>query len=217
MAKKRKPGSKMYPLRLPDNLRSRVEKAAKDRNISLNAAILERLERSYYIENRFGGPRATAMVEAVGSIMTSVGESAGYYKFAKLGHLREWLDYVTPYDRAASAVITFLKNNRPTVDGAVPRRAAVAAIERSGVEAVEQSAAEVERQAQRAASDGLAPSTEAAAMWDHAQRRVAVEHGLTPAGGASTPQELHEKIQRAYADLGALLAALETLNREEEK
>ena len=53
------------------------------------------------------------------------------------------------------------------------------------------------------------------AIWGRAYRRVAVEYGLTPAAG--TPQELREKIHRAYADLGRLLAALESSDREEKK
>ena len=52
MAKTKKQGAAQYPLRLPDDLRSRVEKSAKDRNVSINAEILERLERSFEIEER---------------------------------------------------------------------------------------------------------------------------------------------------------------------
>ena len=217
MAKNRKPGSGQYPLRLPDDLRSRLKKAAKDRNISLNAAILERVEKSFETENRFGGPRATALVEAIGHGMMAGGECAGSYKFGKLGHYREWLDFQIPFDRAAKVALTILELNRLTVDGAPPLRTAGEAIERTGVEAVEQSAAEVERQAERAASDGPEPSMEPAAMWDRAIRRTHVKHGFTPPDEVSTPQELREKIKQAYVDLGRLLAAMEATNPEEEK
>lgn len=217
MAKKRKPGSGQYPLRLPDDLRSRLEKAAKDRNISLNAAILERVEKSFENENRFGGPRATALVEAIGHGMMAGGECAGTFKFGKLGHFREWLDFQIPFDRAAKVAMTIIELNRPAVDGTPPARTAAEAIGQTGVEAVEQSAAEVELQAQRAASDGPAPSIEPAAMWDRARRKTEVLHGFTPAADTATPAELREKIQRTYSDLGALLAALDKTDQEEGK
>ncbi len=78
----------------------------------------------------------------------------------------------------------------------------------------------MERQGEIAAAEAPAPSTtrsssmEAAAIWDRAVRKTNVRYGFAPAAEAFTPQELTEKIQRAYADLGALLAALGTPNRE---
>ena len=216
MAKK-KTGSGQFPLRLPNDLRLRIEKAAKGRNIALNAEILQRLEQSFHIENRFGGPRATALVEAMGQAMMAGGECAGSFKFGKLGHYREWLDFKIPYTRAASMVLTILKHNRPVVDGAVPSRTAAEGIKQTAAEVVARHAAEMEHLATRAAAEvptpstaGRYPSVEVAASWERAIGKSEVLHGL-----ASTPQELHEKIQRVYADLGALLAALGTRESEE--
>ncbi len=217
MARHRKAARHQVGLRVSEDMRVRLEKAAEKGDRSINSEILERLERSFEAENRFGGPRATALVEAIGHGMMAGGECAGSYKFGKLGHYREWLDFQIPFDRAAKVALTILELNRPTVDGAPPLRTAAEAIERTGVEAVEQSAAEVERQAERAASDGPAPSMEPSAMWDRAIRRAHVEHGFTPPDEVSTPEGLREKIRRTYEDLGALLAALDATNPEEKK
>lgn len=204
-------------LRIPEVLRARLKKSAARAGISMNSEITLRLSQSYEAESRFGGPRATALVEAIGHAMMVGGECAGSYKFGKLGHYREWLDFQIPFDRAAKVALTILDLNRPSVDGAPPSRTAWEAIERTGVKAAEQAAAEVERQAQRAASDGPEPSMEPAAMWDRAIRRVHVEHGFTPPDDASTPEELRARIRRTYEDLGALLAALEATNPEDGK
>ncbi len=224
MAKRGKSPRAQVPLRIPEALRARLEKAAKAGNKSMNAAILERLEASFHMENRFGGPRATALVEAIGHGLMAGGECSGSFVFGKLGHFREWLDFQIPFDRAAKVAMTILELNRPAVDGTPPTRTAAEAIGRTGAEAVEQSAAEVERQAQRAAAEAPTPTTaggfssvEAADLWGRAHRRVAVEHGLTSADDASSPAELREKIQRAYAELGRLLAAQESSDQEEGK
>ncbi len=210
MAKRGKSARAQLPLRISEALRARIEKAAKAGSVSMNTAIVERLEQSFQTKRRFGGPRATLLGEEVGSLMAKVGECGGYYTYGKIGHGREWLDFTVPYDRAVAAVLDILEINRPAVDGAVPRRNAAEAIKRTAAEVIERSSIEVERLGQIAAAEGSAPSS----MWDHANRKIAVLHGLAPSTEASTPQELTEKIQRAYADLGALLAALGTPNRE---
>ncbi len=221
MAQRKKTATVQLKVRMKEALRARIEKAAKAGSVSMNAEILERLERSFETENQYGGPLATVLVDRIGRAMAAVGECDGFYAFNKTGHEREWLNYQIPYARAAAAAVAILDINRPKIDGAVPSRTAAEGIKRTAAEVIERSAVEVERLGEIAAAEGSAPSTtarsssmEAAAMWDRAVRKTNVRYGFAPAAEAFTPQELTEKIQRAYADLGALLAALGTPNRE---
>ncbi len=221
MARRAKTSRPQVGLRVSEDMRVRLEKAAKKSGRSINSEILERLEESFETETQYGGPLATVLIDRIGRAMAAVGECDGFYTFNRTGHGREWLSYQIPYARAAAAAVAILEINRPKVDGAVPSRTAAEGIKRTAAEVIEQSAVEVERQGEIAAAEAPAPSTtarsssmEAAAMWDRAVRKTNVRYGFAPAAEAFTPQELTEKIQRAYADLGALLAALGTPNRE---
>ena len=121
MAQRKKTATVQLKVRMKEALRARIEKAAKAGSVSMNADIVARLERSFSTENRFGGPRVTALIETMGYAMMAVGE-AGYFEFNKLGHQREWLDFVIPFDRAVKAAITVLEYNRPPVDRIIPPR-----------------------------------------------------------------------------------------------
>ncbi len=167
MAQRKKTATVQLKLRMKETLRARIEKTAKAGKVSMNTEILQRLERSFETENRFGGPRATALVEVMGQAMMAAG-IGGYFEFGKMGHEREWLDFRVPFDRAVAAARKILEHNRPEVDRLIPPRKVV--------EVVEQGDAEI-----------------------------------------ASPQNLNEKIHRAYADLGALLAALESSDPEEKK
>lgn len=120
MAKK-KTGSGQYPLRLPDDLRLRIEKAAKDRNISLNAAILERLERSFETEDRLGGPRVAEMIETIAAVMKSTGEHAGFFETGKLTKRGDWLVLPYAFDQATRAATTILEHYKPPGDIVHPK------------------------------------------------------------------------------------------------
>ena len=57
MAKRGKSPRAQVPLRIPEAIRARLERAAKAGKVSMNAEIVERLARSFELEDRFGGPR----------------------------------------------------------------------------------------------------------------------------------------------------------------
>lgn len=121
MAKK-KTRSGQYPLRLPDDLRLRIEKAAKGRNISLNAAILERLEQSFQTENRFGGPRLIEVIETIAVVMRSTGRHAEYYETSKHMSPGKWMDMPFPFDQAVQGANAILERYRPPGKIIVPER-----------------------------------------------------------------------------------------------
>jgi hypothetical protein len=114
MAKTKKQGAGQYPLRLPDGLRSRIEKSAKDRNVSINAEILGRLERSFEFEDRLGGPKVAELVETIGTVMRSTGEHTAFFVDSSKTHDQgEWLAVPYAFDQAGKAAITILEHHRP--------------------------------------------------------------------------------------------------------
>ena len=114
MAKTKKQGAGQYPLRLPDGLRSRIEKSAKDRNVSINAEILGRLERSFEFEDRLGGPKVAELVETIGTVMRSTGEHTAFFVDSSKTHDQgEWLAVPYAFDQARKAANTILEHHRP--------------------------------------------------------------------------------------------------------
>ncbi len=116
MAKKRKSGSGQYPLRLPDDLRVWVEKAAKDRNVSINAAILERLEQSFQTEDRLGGPRLARLLESIGVAMRAAGENAPEYDNPDALSNGRWVRRREAYQHAVKVAVAILEANTPAED-----------------------------------------------------------------------------------------------------
>ncbi len=121
MAKERKTGRAQVGLRVSEDMRRRLEKAAKDRNVSINAEILERLERSFGIEDRFGGPRVIELIETIAAVMKSTGEHAGFYETGKVTNQGEWLALPYAYDQSTKAVAAVLKHHRPPGKVVVPK------------------------------------------------------------------------------------------------
>ena len=114
MKKLKNPAVGHFPLRLPNDLRARIEKAAKDRNISLNAAILERLKGSFDIEDRLGGPRVVELIQTIATVMKAVGEHAAFMSDpSKLHNQGEWLAQPYGFEQAKQAAETILDAHRP--------------------------------------------------------------------------------------------------------
>ncbi len=133
---KRKTGSGQYPLRLPDDLRLRIEKAAKGRNISLNAAILERLEETFQTENRFGGPQLVEMIETIAAVMKTTGEFAAFFTdTSKLHNQGKWLANPYAFDQATKAAIIILEHHRPPGKVVAPKMARGLAADVAGTDA----------------------------------------------------------------------------------
>ena len=120
MAQRAKTSRPQVGLRVSEDMRARLEKAAKKSGCSINAEIVARLERSFETESRFGGPRATALVEAMGQAMMAAG-TGGYHEFGKIILGQEWLDLPIPFDRAVAAALKILEHNRPSIDRIILR------------------------------------------------------------------------------------------------
>ena len=114
MAKKGKPARAQVPLRIPQALRTRIEKSAKPRGVSMNAEIIERLERSFDFEERLGGPRVVELIEAIGTVMKSTGEHAAFFADGtKLHNQGEWLVQPYGFEQAKQAAEAIIEAHRP--------------------------------------------------------------------------------------------------------
>ncbi len=113
MAKRGKSPRAQVPLRIPEALRARIERAANQAGMSMNAEILGRLERSFEAEDRRGGPRVVELIEIIGTMMKRTGEHAGFLETRKRANLGEWLDLPYAYHQATKAANTILKHYKP--------------------------------------------------------------------------------------------------------
>lgn len=121
MAKRGKSARAQVPLRIPEALRARIERAAKETGNSMNAEILERLEGSFDIEDRLGGPQLIELIETVASAMKSTGQHAGFYETGKLTNRGQWLVLPYAFDQATKAAKAILEHHRPPGEIVVPK------------------------------------------------------------------------------------------------
>jgi hypothetical protein len=59
-----------YPLRMPDDLRTQLEKSAHEVGRSLNSEIVARLQQTFSSENTFTGPTGPVIVQNFDDLMT---------------------------------------------------------------------------------------------------------------------------------------------------
>ncbi len=87
----------------------------------MNAEIRERLEGSFDIEDRLGGPQLVELIETVASAMKSTGQQAGFLETHKVTNRGEWLVLPYAFDQATQAAITIPKHHRPPGKIVVPK------------------------------------------------------------------------------------------------
>ena len=121
MAKRGKSARAQVPLRIPEALRARIERAANQAGMSMNAEILGRLERSFEAEDRRGGPRVVELIEIIGTMMKRTGEHAVFLETRKRVNQGEWLDLPYAYHQATKAANTILKHYKPKGKVTVPK------------------------------------------------------------------------------------------------
>ena len=113
MAKRGKSPRAQVPLRIPEALRARIEKAAKETGQSMNAEITNRLEGSFGTEDRLGGPQLVELLEAMARAMKITGQTAVLAESNKVMNQGEWLRLPYAFDQAAQAAAAVLEQHRP--------------------------------------------------------------------------------------------------------
>ncbi len=121
MAKRGKSPRAQVPLRIPEALRARIEKAAKETGQSMNAEIIDRLEKSFGSEDRLGGPRLVELLEAMASAMKITGQTAALAESDKVMNQGQWLRLPYAFDQAAKAAAAVLEIHRPLGERDVPQ------------------------------------------------------------------------------------------------
>ncbi len=121
MAKRGKSPRAQVPLRMPEALRARIEKAAKETGQSMNAEIIDRLEGSFGTEDRLGGPRLVEIVEVMASAMKITGQTAALAESVNEMNQGQWLSLPYAFDQATKAALAVLKQHRPKGERGVPR------------------------------------------------------------------------------------------------
>jgi hypothetical protein len=98
--------------RMREPLRARLEAAAKRRRVSLNAELVDRLERSFAKDDAFGG----LVIANAARLMAAAFLQGGQHQaHAHHPHWRpaDWIHSSACYDAAARAVVRVLNSMRP--------------------------------------------------------------------------------------------------------
>lgn len=113
MARRKKSATVQIKVRIKEELRARLEKAAKARGVSLNAEIGDRLENSFEYESRLGGPLVADILESVGAAMRSTGELCAFFATYQISKDGKWLANPYAFDQATNAAMTVIEAHRP--------------------------------------------------------------------------------------------------------
>ena len=123
MARRKKSANVQLKVRVKEPLRARIEKAAKSRGVSMNAEMGDRLERSFEIEERFGGPKLVELIETIASVMKTTGEHAGFmetHQFRDVAEPGGWLTLPYAFHQASKAAKVILDNYAPPGKPLIP-------------------------------------------------------------------------------------------------
>ncbi len=117
MTRRAKASRPQVGLRVSESMRIRLEKTARQNGCSINSEVIARLERSFELEDRFGGPQVVEIIEVVGPAMRSAGQSAAFFAGVDKD---SWLAHPYGFDQAAKAAAAVLEHHRPPGKIVVP-------------------------------------------------------------------------------------------------
>ena len=107
-------------VRMREPLRARLEQAAQGTGHSMNAEVLERLERSFERQDLADeiltatyGRQLTGLLMAVGRTMKDAGTFAGFRATGTLEGSTNWLENPDAFDQGAKAATTIIEAFRP--------------------------------------------------------------------------------------------------------
>ena len=121
MAQRKRTATIQLKVRMKEPVRGQLEKAAKARGVSMNAEIGKRLERSFEIEDRLGGPQLINLIETIASVMKLTGEYAALFESGNVMKRGEWLFLPYAFDQAVEAAKFVMGHHRPPGEIVVPK------------------------------------------------------------------------------------------------
>ncbi len=135
MSRRKKTTKVQVPIRMEKTFRTKLAKSAKAHKVSTNAEIVQRLERSFEIEDRLGGPQLVELIEIIASVMKVAGQKAGFALTAEV-YGGDWLLKPYAYDQAVNGAIAILEHFRPAGEKVLPEpeMSAVVALAGTGLD-----------------------------------------------------------------------------------
>jgi hypothetical protein len=123
--RKPKPGQRVHlSLAVPQELKGKIENAARKRGWSISVEASHRLERSFEAEALLPqvlelkyGPKLAGLLFALGSAMQHAGHMAALHASSTQGDTHNWLDVPAAYDQAVLAASKILEAGHLEVEG----------------------------------------------------------------------------------------------------
>jgi Arc-like DNA binding domain len=98
--------------RMHEPLRARLEKLAKQRGVSLNTELVDRIKESFAKEDSVGGPEVAAIVRLITAAFILGGQRAAHRKHPKW-KIADWINDPACYEAAVAAVLDALHAMQP--------------------------------------------------------------------------------------------------------
>ena len=99
--------------RMREPLRARLEAAAKRRGVSLNAELVDRVERSFAKDDAFGGLVIANMARLMAAAFLQGGQRTAHESNHPNWRPAQWVHNADCYDAAVKAVVRVLRSLRP--------------------------------------------------------------------------------------------------------
>lgn len=100
-------------VRMKEPLRARIEAAAKERGVSMNAEAVDRLERSFATDDQHGSPQVANMARMMVSAFVAGGQMAAAEDGRPWSAPAEWIFDAAAYEAAAGQVLYMLAMFHP--------------------------------------------------------------------------------------------------------
>ena len=93
MPKRKQSATVDLKMRIKEPLRAAIERAARQRGISMNAEMVRRLGQTTQFDERLGGPRVAGLIEIIAAAMKLAGEHAAFFADGSKVHDQgKWFD-----------------------------------------------------------------------------------------------------------------------------
>ncbi len=125
MARRKIAEATQIKFRIRSELKTQLEQAASDRGASLNAEIIERLQRSLQAKRHWEtmeNPQANAIIELLANVIYATGQNAGTFAEMSPAGGASWWSNPYAFDQVVEGVKIALENMRPIGELRLPSR-----------------------------------------------------------------------------------------------
>jgi hypothetical protein len=104
--------------RMREPIRAELEASAKRRGVSLNAELVDRVEKSFAEEDAFGGPEIANMARLMAAAFLRGGQAGAHASRHPKWSVARWINDPNCYQAAVAAVVNALHAMQPGQSGA---------------------------------------------------------------------------------------------------